>query len=194
MSKTMKYVHENGYCIKTFNLNEIEILNLDNLSPIQYNTVIKMRNEEENELRHEDIYNLAFMQIGIYTEMLNILKPEFLKEQFDNFIPLLPEGDIAYFRGIVERGASVYYSDYIDEKNKRAINSLQDLDGVNDSKSNSLQKTKTTAAGKAFSEKDMKKLYSNIEKPEGAYISFLIYPIIMIIIGMLISIILAITT
>lgn len=192
MSNTMKYIHEHGYCIKTFNLNEIEILDLEKLNPIQYNTVIKMNNENEYELMREDIYNLAFMQIGIYTNTLNILKPQFLKEEFDSFIPLLPERDIPYFRGIVERGANVYYSDFVDAKREQEISGLQQ--NTTESRSNSLQKKKVTAAGVAFANKETEKLYSEIEKTEAAYINFLIYPIIMVVIGMIISLILAITT
>lgn len=189
MSKTMKYIHEKDFCIKTFNLNEIEILNIEKLSPIQYNTVVKMPEEESSEIRHEDIYNLAFMQIGISTDMLDYLKPEFLKENFDSFVPLLPEEDVPYFKGIVTRGASVYYSDYIDEKNKREVARVQQ-ESANSSKSNGLQKSKATAAGRALADKDTKKLYSPIEQKEGAYVSFLIFPIIMVLLGMILSIML----
>lgn len=185
MSKTMKYIHENQYCIKTFNLNEIEILDLEKLFPIQYNTVVKMNKENEEELRHEDIYNLAFMQIGIYADMLDVLRPEFLKEHFDSFIIFLPEEDVPYFRGIVIRGASVYYVDYINEKNKMMIVKLADqTDG-----GRSIQKSKSTAVGKAMADKEMKRLYSDINKPDAAYVSLLIFPLIMVILGLILSIV-----
>ena len=126
MSKTMKYIHEKGYCIKTFNLKQIEILNLETLSPIQFNTLIKPKSSDLERMKQDDIYNLAFMQIGLYSGILDNLNPRFLKENFKEFEIFLPEEDVPYYRGIITRGARVYYFEYIDEKNKRDIIKLQE--------------------------------------------------------------------
>lgn len=189
MSKTMEYIHGHGYYIKSFNLDEVEILNLEKLSPIQYNTVIKMDEENKEERTHEDIYNLAFMQIGIYSDMLDVLRPEFLKDHFESFTIFLPEDDVAYFRGIVTKGASVYYSKYIDERNKMKMHQLIDQTGEASSIGNGKQKSKSTAVGRAFVDKDTKKLYTDISRPDAAYISFLLIPLIMIILALVLSLI-----
>lgn len=186
MSKTMKYIHERNYYIKTFNLNEIEIENLENLNPIIYNTVVKAPMEYSDEIQREDIYNLAFMQIGIYTDTLNNLNPKFLKEQFDSFIPLLPEKDVAYFRGTVVNGARVYYSDYVEEKNKREIEKIAD---ISEGSERGRSIVKTNSAGKYFSEKDMKNLYSEINRPDAAFVNLLLYPLLILTLGLIISIV-----
>ncbi len=188
MSKTMKYIHSKGYCIKTFNPNEIRIIDENKLSPIQYNTLIKPKPNELEKMRQEDIYNLAFLQIGIYADMINVLRPEFLKEKFQEFEIFLHEDDIPYYKGIVIRNAHVYYSDYIDTKNERDIAKLREETGAN-KKISSHQKTKSTASGRAMVDKETKRLYSPIDKPEAAYVSFLILPIAMIILGIVLSLI-----
>lgn len=195
MSKNIKYIHDRDYYVKTFNLNEIEIINPETLNPIQYNTIIKSTDENNDEIKREDIYNLAFMQIGIYTEMLNVLRPDFLKENFDSFVPLLPEADVPYYRGIVTRGARVYYSDYIDEKNKREIENLQTATGEATKSSNlkGKQFVKATDAGRLYAaqaEKETRNLYSDIDsRKDAAFISFLLFPILLIALGLVLSVV-----
>lgn len=186
MSETMKYIHEKDYCIKTFNLNEIEILDLEKLSPIQYNTVVKM-NDNSYEIVHEDIYNLAFMQIGIYSETLNNLRPDFLKENFNDFIPFIPEKDVPYLRGIIVNGSSVYYSDFIDKLAEREIESISSQ--VGNAKQSNYQKSKSTSIGRSFSEKDVKNLYSDINNQNGAFVGMVIYPFVIGILSILLGII-----
>ncbi len=186
MSKTMKYIHSKGYCVKTFNPNEIKIINENKLSPIQYNTLVKPKPHEADAMKQEDIYNLAFLQIGIYAGMTNVLRDEFLKENFKEFEVFLHEDDIPYYKGVITRNAHVYYSDYIDTKNERDISKLREEAGANN-KVASFQKTKSTQTGRAMVDKETKKLYSPIEKQEAAYVSFLILPIAMIILGIILG-------
>ncbi len=119
MGMTMKFLHEKGYCIKTFNLGEIEVLN-DSVKLIRYKTLLKMPDDKNyhEELIHEDVYNSAFMQVSLYTNCNN-LNPHFLKNNFDSFETFLPEDDCGYYRGILKNGSNIYYSDYVFEKKKR---------------------------------------------------------------------------
>lgn len=196
MSSTMKYIHSYDYCVKSFNLNDIEILNSEKLSPIQYNTVVKIPVDDEGEVIHEDIYNLAFMQIGIYTNTLDNLKPQFLKDNFDSFATFLPEDDVPYYKGIIERGASVYYCDYVNERTRREVAKLQSDVGEL-SKNNGgrgIQKRKTTDIGVAYADRDTKNLYNNLDDSrQAAFTNFLILPIAMIMLGIVLSIMLFIS-
>lgn len=189
MSKTMKYIHEKGYCIKTFNLKQIEILNLETLSPIQFNTLIKPKSSDFEIMKQDDIYNLAFMQIGLYSGILDNLNPRFLKENFKEFEIFLPEEDIPYYRGIITRGSRVYYFEYVDEKNRRDIIKLQEETNSSNGRMASFQKSKATAVGRAMADKKTRELYSSIDKPEAAFVSFLILPIAMIVLVIILSVI-----
>ena len=51
--------------------------------------------------------------------------PEFLKEQFDSFAQFIPQEDVPYYRGVIQRGASVYYCEYSLEKRKRDLEDLE---------------------------------------------------------------------
>ena len=139
MDMAMKYIHEKRYCIKSFSPKEIEIIN-NSLDQIKYNTLLEMPNNmyDQKELIKEDIYSSAFLQIGAYLnnnsmkythqsidQFLDTLKPQFLKENFDSFSTFLPESDVAYYRGVVQRGVSVYLNEYVNEKSNRDLIALQ---------------------------------------------------------------------
>lgn len=197
MSKTMHFIHTNDYCIKSFNPKEIEILNEQNLNPIQYNTVIKIPKEYKQEIIKEDIYNLAFIQISIYSKIdINILKPIFLKENFNLFRQYLPEEDVPYLQGVIERGNTSYYYQYVNVNNKRQIEKLEnDLnsEGTNLAHSNSYQKAKSTSIGRAMSsdiDRETKKLYSDLtDKNQAAFISWVVFPISLLILIIIIIVI-----
>lgn len=199
MSKTMKYIHDKDYSIANFNPKEIEILDIEKLGPIQYNTVLRISPETKQDVVAKDIYNLSFIQISTYSNInLNDLKPIFLKENFSKFEQFLPSEDVPYLRGVIERGSTIYYYQYMDERNKRQIENLTNqVDQSNNivSSGYGIQKTKSTAIGKAMVDKETRKLYDKlVSNKESAFVSFLIFPISLIILaGILLFILLLIS-
>ena len=189
MSSTMKYIHSYDYYISSFNLSEIEINNLETLSPIQYNQLNKMSEEDDSKLINHNIFVLALMQVGAYTNNLDTLNAQFVKENFNEFEMFLPESDIPYLRGVIQRNSPVYYCDYIDEKNKREIEKLEAETGGPTTLEAGRQKSKATAVGTAMADKDTAKLYSNLEDKQAAFTSFLILPLSMIWLGLLLLLI-----
>lgn len=209
MDLAMKYIHDKGYCIKSFSPKEIEILN-NSLEQIKYNTLLEMPNSmyDQKELVKEDIYSSAFLQIGAYLnndsikysnqsidQFLDTLKPQFLKDNFDSFSTFLPETDVAYYRGIVQRGVSVYLNEYVNEKSNRDLVALQKQfgdEGGTERNSNTMNsvKEKGTALVKSnghstgvYDNAFNKNIYSQLDKKDAAYIISLMIPIIMVIGG-----------
>lgn len=193
MDLTMKYIHEKGYCIKSFDLNKIEILN-NSPEQIKFNTLLKLPNDYsiDNELIREDIYNSAFIQIGIYSNCLKYLKPNFLKEHFDSFAMFLPEKDIPYYRGIVQRGANIYFSNYVTEKRKRDIDAMNNQfysNGDGNSNGKSLVKRNGNFKSdsgdyESINDKINDVIYRQLNnKKDAAFIGFLIFPMIIFIVG-----------
>ncbi len=200
MDLTMKYIHEKGYCVKSFNLDEIKVLN-NSPKQIKFDTLLKLPNDfsVDNELIHEDIYNSAFLQVGIYTKCLQYMKPQFLKEHFDNFATFLPEGDVPYYRGIIERGANIYFSDYVLEKRKRDISSMNSQMDSEGSLNNTSNKSLVKSNGhfKADSSNNVVDINNRINdtiyrqlntKKDAAFIGFMIFPTILVILGIVIAI------
>lgn len=201
MDVAMKYVHEKGYCIKSFNPKEIEILN-NSLKQIKYNTLLEMPYNvyDQKELIKEDIYSSAFLQIGIYAKCLQYLKPNFLKENFNSFTIFLPESDVPYYKGIIERGASVYLSDYVEEKKKRDLQALEnEIGGNNNSSSNSNSnvnergKSLIKSNGHGYELVDQNReindsIYAQLNRKDAAFINFILLPAVLVILSLVVLI------
>ena len=185
MDRAMKYVHDRGYCVKSFHPKEIELINHE-LNQIRFRTLLEMPTSSLDRKRYikEDIYNSSYIQIGIYTKCLYWLNQNYLKENFDIFAQFLPEGDVPYYRGVIERGASVYLCEYDLEKRKRDLAALEKevgREGVTD----------TSHLNKVDVNEDINAvIYRQInKKSDAAYVYFLVYPAIMFTLSIIISII-----
>ena len=125
----LKYVHDRGYCVTNFSPTEIYVLG-SNENCIQFKQLIEMPQgfEQRNKLIQEDIFKSSFLQIAIYCNMLNCLTPQFLKERFNDITIFLPFEDVPYYRGIIERGASIYLYEYRLEAFRRKFASFESKD------------------------------------------------------------------
>ena len=197
LDKALKYIHEHGFCISVFYPSEIEVLN-GKVDHIRFNELMPLPfNEKERKtVINEDIFRSSLIQIGIYSNTLNYLKPEFLKDNFDSFIQFLPSNDVPYYRGIVQRGATVYLSDYINEKTNRDLADLEsqlaDSSGRGSSTGKALTKSNGFRAGIEPISNDSinDSIYRQINGlKDNAFISFLIVPTIILIAFVLISLI-----
>ena len=126
MDIALKYIHDHGYCIEVFHPSRIEILN-NMPDHIQFDNLIELSHDPvtRKEMIKEDIFNSSLIQIGLYTNTFKNLTPEFLREYFDDIARFLPEGDVPYYRGVVQRGAAVYFSEFALEKMNRDLEQLE---------------------------------------------------------------------
>ena len=136
MDIALKYIHDHGYCIEEFYPSKIEILN-NELDHIQFKKLIELSKDpsmRQNMIK-QDIFNSALVQIGLYfysdglglsiDEILAHLRPDILKENFDAYSQVIPAGDIPYYRGVILRGASVYFNEFALEKRNRDLQELE---------------------------------------------------------------------
>ncbi len=126
MDIAMKYIHDHGYCIQIFYPTNIEVLN-NNPDYVLFDNLMELPNDqvERKKMIKEDIFNSSLIQIGIYTNTIRSLTPEFLKENFDEIARFIPEADVPYYRGVVLRGASVYFNEYALEKMQMDLEKLE---------------------------------------------------------------------
>lgn len=191
MDRAMKYLHERGYCIRTFDPNHIMILNNATnqikLEPME----MPKDSVEQRKIIKEDIYNSSFIQVGIYSNCLPYLNKGFLKSNFDNFAQFVPEGDIPYYRGVIDRGASVYFCEYAMEKVNRDLAAMEAELAANDgiNKSTIPQKKKYDDTG--INDKINDSIYKEISKVrrEAAFVNFLLFPTSILILGMIFTVI-----
>ncbi len=126
MDRALKYIHDHGYCIQVFHPSAIEVLNNDE-DYIQFKYLMELSGDPvtRKKMIKEDIFNSSLIQIGIYSNSLKYLSPEFLKENFDSFVQFLPPSDVPYYRGVIQRKAGVYFCEYALEKRNRDLEELE---------------------------------------------------------------------
>lgn len=192
MDRAIKYLHDRGYCVGSFDPRKIEILN-NSINYIRFVEILPLPSDnlERKKYIKEDIYNSSFVQIGLYSKCLLYLRQDFLKSNFDSFAKFLPEGDVPYYRGVIERGASVYFCEYAMEKAKRDYTLLEkelSLESGVKISSNGVSKSMFDDIG--VNDKINDKIYKQITgKGEAAFISFLLFPTVIIVLGIIISLI-----
>lgn len=189
MDRAMKYLHDRGYCVKSFDPRNIQILN-NSIDQIKLE-ILPLPDDyaERKKYIKEDIYNSSFIQIGLYSKCLPYLKREFLKSNFDRFSEFLPEGDVPYYRGVIDRGASVYFCEYAMEKANRDLVALEkELAGEGMSLSSST--TKTPLGDVNVNTRINDGIYKQLSsKREAAFVTFLLFPTAILVLGIVLALI-----
>lgn len=191
MDIAMKYIHDRGFYITSFALNQIELLN-DSIHQVRFKMLEELPSNlnEKKELIRNNIYYAAVLQIGVYAKCLQYFTTEamqFLKQNFEQFATFLPPEDVPYYRGIVEKGASVYYSSYVGERKRRE---LEDLDKAvsgmdSNARGNFIPKSNYRAEDLIpDNAKANAVIYARLGHREAAFARALIYPIIIVLLGL----------
>ena len=190
MDRAMKYIHDKGYCVGSFDPRAIEILN-NSVNQIRFTQLMPLPTDyaERKKYIKEDIYCSSFIQIGLYADCLPNLRREFLKSNFDRFAQFLPEGDVPYYRGVIDRGASVYFCEYAAEKASRDLMTLQqEVAGEDAIKNTPPQKSMFTELG--INDRINDRIYNQISgRSEAAFVSFLLFPTAILILGVVFALI-----
>ena len=135
------------------------------------------------------------MQIGLYfysdglglsiNTILYNLKPEILKENFDAYSQVIPEGDTPYYRGIILRGATVYLCEFVQEKNNRELQELEKQLAPDDQKNFEPAQIKKVPSNNKVNDN----IYRQINGlRDAAFISVLTIPTVIIIVMIIIMI------
>lgn len=176
LDKALKYLHNHGYYVVSFDPRNIEILN-EKTNQIRFNeiTSLPIAYNESNEKKKEDIFLSACLQIGLYTHTLKYLNVDYLKDNFDSFASNLPSDDVPYYRGVIERGANVYLGEYLNEKSKKDLKKLEEELGEEADIGTVTKSIDDT--NEAINDK----IYKQINGlSDSAFISYFMYPVVIV--------------
>ncbi len=193
--KSMRYLHDNDFFIESFDPRDIDIVDGDT-NCIRFNEFSKIEHGyEKDSIIQSDIFINACLQIGLYTHTLANLDDKKLKENFDEFATYLPEGDVPYYRGIIQRNASVYLCDFAVEKRNRDLKNLQ-KELSEDGKDSTFEEPSPVNADALTNKVINERIYKDlIDKKktkvfkDAAYVYVLILPAIILSLAIIISLI-----
>ena len=124
MDSTMKYIHGKGYYVINFNPKNIVVgVTNNNEDYVNFKSIDVMDDDITNKINN-NIYNLAFLEVGLLSETLEHLRPDFLKQNFSQFKIFIPENLVNYYQMILVNQGHTYLCDYIEIKNKQEITKL----------------------------------------------------------------------
>lgn len=177
LDKALKYLHNHGYYVVSFDPRNIEILN-EQTDQIKFNYIksLPIAYNESAEKKKYDIFLSACLQIGLYTHTLKYLNVDYLKDNFDEFASNLPSEDVPYYRGIIERGANVYLGEYLTEKSKKDLKKLEEELG-DEADISTITRGTVDDTNEAINDKIYKQI-SGLR--DSAFISFFTYPVLII--------------
>ena len=196
MDISMKYIHDQGYYISSFALDRISLLNhsirqiqFQELAPLPYDI------SQQKQVVRDNIFMASVLHIGLYAKCLQHFTMNTIpaiKDNFQQFTIFLPPEDVPYYSGIIEKGASVYYSAYVGERKKRDLQNLEKE--VSSGENNSSGKRLVKTNGSAYTAEDFlpqneeanELIYASLVKKEAAFARALIYPILVFVLGFVI--------
>ncbi len=145
MDNTMKYIHNNGYYITNFNPKNIIVgITSNDENYVIFNNLDLMDEDVTNKINN-NIYNLAFLEIGLLSETLDYLRPDFLKANFSQFKVFIPDNLVDYYKRVLVNQGHFYLTDYLETKNKKEMAKLsKSLDDENKGSSQGHSYVKTT--------------------------------------------------
>ena len=194
MDRALKYIHDHDYCIYVFHPSEIEVLE-NSPDHINFRKLMELPSDinKRKTMIKEDIFNSTLIQISFYgainSEKIIYFQPEFLREHFEDLIQFLPNGDVPYYRGVVQRGASVYFCEYALEKRNRDLADLEKQLGE-ETGDKQLTPAPQLSEGAIINEKINDNIYRRINGlKDKAFVNMLIIPTIALTIILVFAII-----
>lgn len=148
MDAKMKYIHGRGYYITDFGPDKIEVDSND----VNFSKMGTMQKDDYKALIDHNIYTLSFLAIASYSKCLDYLKPGFLSENFEEFIPFLPSEDVSYYQGVIQNKQYFYLNDYVKMKSQIDNEALSNQGGNGKNNTSQRTYTKSTVAGRMYSD------------------------------------------
>ena len=190
LDKKMKMYHDFNYAITSFDITKTYIYeakdsNGNLIFDADYSEYAPIG--KSSFTPKDNVFYLACLAVGIYNNCLSYIdpsKPKFLKENFNLFAENMPQEVVPYYRGIIERGFSVYLNEFIDSRNEQEIAKMQ-------------EEAKRMAAEEAERKKKENKNSAPKVKPnsawginsDAAFSSISFFPLIFLLLGVIIPII-----
>ncbi len=185
--KKMKMYHDNNYIITSFRLQDIIVYESSNDGHNVYDVDFKYYTEKENTnvTMRENIFYSACLAVGVYNNCLSYInpdKPNFLKNNFYLFAENIPSDVVSYYRGVIERDAEVYLTEFVTTSKQQEIDRMKREMDAEAQKEAELQKNKDVPKPKSSIQND------TWGTSDAAFSSVALFPIIFSILGILIPI------
>lgn len=129
VSKHLKGLHNSCHYIPYLNMKMI-MVNPNNLSDVHFKEISDGLDDSEFEkYKTNNIYELAIISFAAYLPNYNLsnnglLNSSVIRDKFDDFSFIFNTDDVDYYRDVLVNNNISYYSDYIDDLEKKSGNNV----------------------------------------------------------------------
>lgn len=201
--KAMRYLHENGFCVDSFDPRDIDLVD-GSKNCIRFNKFSKLPNDgDETKIIRNNIFVNACLQVGLYTHTLANLNEDYLYKNFNEFAQYLPNDYAQYYRVIIQNYSpksystinditKIYLCDFTIKRNNNELEKLKKELGEE-----STDNEEITVSNEELINKDINDIiYADLiskQKTKGmsdfAFVHVLILPALVLSIGIIICLI-----
>ncbi len=185
--KKMKMYHEHNYIITSFRLQDIlvyqSVYNNQNVYDVDFKHYTEKKNTNITE--KNNIFYSACLAVGVYNNCLSYInpdKPQFLKNNFYQFAENIPTDVVSYYRGVIERDAEVYLTEFVTTSKQQEIDRMKREMDAETQKEAELLKNKNNPRPKSSVQND------TWGTSDAAFSSIALFPILFSILGILIPV------
>ena len=186
LDKKMYIYHQNNYAITSFRLQDIMVgSNLDDTGNVIYDVGFSKYSEmdsNDSQIIQKNIFYAGCLAVGVYNNCLSYIDPDnptFLKSNFNLFAENMPAEVVPYYRGVIERDATVYLNSFEQMRRKREIDVMKMQAEVDK------QQEKKTIISNPKSIRDNEKWGTR----ESAFVGISLFPFIIVLLGTILPII-----
>ena len=185
--KRMKMYHEHNYVITSFKLKDIvvyeSIYNGQNVYDVDFKNYTESSNTDITP--KNNIFYAACLAVGVYNNCLSYInpdKPQYLKNNFDQFAENIPTDVVSYYRRVIasDADAGIYLTEFVTASKQQEIDRMKrEMEQQNESeqiKNIQVSKPKSSIQNDTWGTSD------------AAFSSVALFPILFSILGILIPI------
>lgn len=186
LDKKMDIYHQNNYAITSFRLQDIMVASsLDETGNVIYDVGFSKYSEmdsNDSQIIQKNIFYAGCLAVGVYNNCLSYIDPDnptFLKSNFNLFAENMPVEVVPYYRGVIERGATVYLNSFEQMRREREINAMK-MQAEADEQKDKEKRVVATPKSKDNAAWGTK---------ESAFVGISLFPFIIVLLGTILPII-----
>lgn len=172
----LNYLNDNGISVESFDPEDILLVDGD-IKKVKFEQL--SLNSDYNKLK-DNLFNYAKFGIRMYLDYFDYLDDGFLRSKFDEFVFGLPQDDVNYFKGVIQRGSFVYFNEFDFELSKKKLKELSAEEEIDLS---SLSKPNNNANNILVYGENPKEMVgasrSKVRTRDAAFVEFMYYPVMV---------------
>lgn len=186
----LNYLNDKGVIVESFDPADITLIDSD-IKKIKFE---KLYPSDDYNMLKDDLFGYAKLGIRMYLDYYDYLDDKFLKSKFNEFEFGLPQDDVNYFKGVIQRGSFVYFNEFDFELRKKKLKELDsEADPNDDINITDFKKPNNDNINSVIYDNTIDEITgfgrTRIKSRDAAFVEFMYYPVMVsLVVGVILLI------